>query len=68
MNTLQEKMNTLEVQTNEKEEITEMAEMLSKIQRLPAERRIALQYYIKGTLNGIQMETERGSIPAAGAV
>lgn len=61
-------MNTLEVQTNEKEEITEMAEMLSKIQHLPAERRIALQYYIKGTLNGIQMETERESIPVAGAV
>lgn len=67
MNITAGKINNVAVETAEKQEIKEMAEMLSNFQRLPAEKRIALRYYIKGTLNGMQMEEEREARPVARA-
>lgn len=58
MNITLGKVSNAAVEAAEKQEIKEMAEMLSSIQHLPIEKRIALKYYIKGTLNGIQMGEE----------
>ncbi len=42
----------------DKEELKAAAELLSEIEKLPTEKRIAMQYYIKGTLAGLQMMGE----------
>lgn len=51
--------NTEEVS---KKEAVELAEILIKIQQLPKEERIAMQYYIKGTLQRIQMTGENSKL------
>lgn len=48
-----------------KKEVVELAEILVKIQQLPKEERIAMQYYIKGTLQGIQMTGENAKLIGA---
>lgn len=46
----------------DKEELKAAAELLSEIEKLPAEKRIAMQYYIKGTLAGLQMMGDNTSL------
>lgn len=46
----------------DKEELKATAELLSEIEKLPAEKRIAMQYYIKGTLAGLQMMGDNTSL------
>ena len=46
----------------DKEELKATAELLSEIEKLPTEKRIAMQYYIKGTLAGLQMMGDNTSL------
>ena len=46
----------------DKEELKATAELLSEIEKLPTEKRIAMQYYIKGTLAGLQMMGENTAL------
>lgn len=45
-----------------KEDLKNVAETLSEVEKLPTETRIAMQYYIKGTLAGIQMMGDNASL------
>ena len=46
------------IKEEEKKDINEIAKILAKIEQLPREEKIAMQYYIKGMLEGIQKSTE----------
>ena len=46
----------------DKDELKTVAETLSEVEKLPAEKRIAMQYYIKGTLAGLQMMGDNTSL------
>lgn len=60
-NTIENKNQIIEL----KKDAKELAGILVKIQELPMEERIAMQYYIKGTLNGIQMAGEGAKLMRA---
>lgn len=57
-------MKTNTQTTVSKEELQEMAEILFKLQQLPQAERIAMQYYIKGAIQGVQMTVEPAIRPA----
>ena len=48
----------MEVKEDEKREIKEMAVLMEQIHKLPKEENIAVRYYIKGWLYGIQKSEE----------
>lgn len=54
--------------TVDKEELRQLAEMLSQLQKLPQMERIAIQYYIKGRLDAVAgiIEIPMESTRAAG--
>lgn len=50
------------VEEIDKDELKTVAETLSEVEKLPTEKRIAMQYYIKGTLAGLQMMGDNTSL------
>lgn len=46
----------------DKDELKTVAQTLSEVEKLPTETRIAMQYYIKGTLAGLQMMGDNTSL------
>lgn len=50
------------VEEIDKDELKTVAQTLSEVEKLPAETRIAMQYYIKGTLAGLQMMGDNTSL------
>lgn len=50
------------VEEIDKDELKTVAQTLSEVEKLPTEKRIAMQYYIKGTLAGLQMMGDNTSL------